>query len=81
LPDTWLPTATEITAEHVPETDLRAQLKSAADPLQQSFAGLMLQYASGDEMDLTHTLELFPIQLTPLRDYVAAQLGAVAKSA
>jgi len=73
--------AAEITAEHVPETDLRAQLKSAADPLQQSFAGLMLQYASGDEMDLTHTLELFPIQLTPLRDYVAAQLGAVAKSA
>jgi len=70
--------AAEIAAEHVAEADLRAQLNSATDPLQKSFAGLMLQYASGDEMDMTDTLKLFPMQLTPLRDYVAAQLGAVA---
>jgi len=70
--------AAEIAAEHVAEADLRAQLNSATDPLQKSFAGLMLQYASGDEMDMSETLKLFPIQLTPLRDYVAAQLGAVA---
>ena len=70
--------AAEIAAEHVAEADLRAQLNSATDPLQKSFAGLMLQYASGDDMDMTDTLKLFPMQLTPLRDYVAAQLGAVA---
>ena len=70
--------AAEIATEHVAEADLRAQLNSATDPLQKSFAGLMLQYASGDEMDMTDTLKLFPMQLTPLRDYVAAQLGAVA---
>ncbi len=37
--------------EHVPEEALQAQ-KAAADALQESFAALMLQYASGDAIDM-----------------------------
>jgi hypothetical protein len=35
----------------------------------------MLQYANGDAMDVTATLDLFRIPLTSVRDYVSAQLA------
>jgi uncharacterized protein YbjT (DUF2867 family) len=65
-----------VTVEYVEEGQLRAQMNQATDPLQKSFAGLMLQYASGDAMDLTGTQKLFPIRLTSMRDYIAATLAA-----
>jgi hypothetical protein len=34
--------------EHVPEEALSSSEKTASDPLQQSFAGLMLYYSRGD---------------------------------
>jgi uncharacterized protein YbjT (DUF2867 family) len=67
--------ASEIVEEHVTEPQLRAQMAEASDPLQKSFAGLMLQYAAGDAMDMTATLELFPIHLTSVRDYVTSCLA------
>ena len=66
--------AAEIAEEHVTESQLQTQMSAANDPLQKSFAGLMLQYASGDAMDVADTLKLFPFQLISVRDYVAAQL-------
>lgn len=57
------------TVQHVPEDALRAQKASATDPLQASFAALMLTYAKGDPMDMETTLKAFPIQLTSVRDY------------
>ena len=66
--------ATDIAVEHVPEGDLEAQLATATDPLQKSFAGLMLQYARGDAMDTSPVEELFPFQRTTIRDYAATQL-------
>jgi len=67
--------APTIAKEHVTESQLRAQLDQATDSLQKSFAGLMLQYASGDAVDMTATLELIPMQLTSVRDYVASCLS------
>jgi NADH dehydrogenase len=73
--------APPIAAENVPESQLRVQLDGADDPLQKSFAGLMLQYARGDAMDMSRTLGLLPVQLTSVRDYAIAALSAVMKSA
>jgi NADH dehydrogenase len=56
---------TPITVQHVPEEALRAQYGAATDPLQQSFAALMLNCASGDVIDMTETLRLLPVP--PLR--------------
>jgi hypothetical protein len=68
--------AAEITAEPVPVADLENQYLTARDPLQKSFAALMLGYADGDAMDIGPTLELFPLHLTSVRDYVSTVLAA-----
>ena len=60
--------------EHVPEEALQAQ-KAAADALQESFAALMLQYASGDAIDMEATLKTFPLQLASVRDYAKRVLA------
>ena len=62
--------------QHVPEEGLRAQHGAATDSLQQSFAALMLYYASGDVIDMTDTLRLFPVQpLKSVQEHL--QAGAV----
>ena len=60
--------------EHVPEEALRAQLAGATDPLQQTFAGLMLQCAAGDAVDMRRTRELFRVPLSSVRDYASRVL-------
>jgi NADH dehydrogenase len=62
--------------EHVPETALAEQQKTATDPMQQSFSGLMQWYARGDAVDMQETLKVFPVQLTSVRDYAQNVLGA-----
>jgi NADH dehydrogenase len=69
--------AGEITTESVPVPVLQGQLDGATDSLQQSFAGLMLQYAAGDAIDSTTSSRLFPFQMTSVRDFITAQLAAV----
>ena len=68
--------AGEITTESVPVTVLEGQLKGSTDSLQQSFAGLMLQYAAGDAIDTTTSSRLFPFQMTSVRDFITTQLAA-----
>jgi uncharacterized protein YbjT (DUF2867 family) len=65
-------TGKRFTVAYVPEEALRAQHGGATDPLQQSFAGLMLYYARGDVIDMTNTLRDFPVRLTPVREHVKA---------
>jgi NADH dehydrogenase len=67
--------AGEIATESVPEAALQAQKAAAPDSLQQSFAGLMLQYAAGDVIDPSTSSRLFPFQRTSVRDYITAQLA------
>ena len=59
--------------QHVPEEALRAQFAAATDPLQQSFAALMLYYARGDVINMKATLRAFPRQhLRSVRAYFEA---------
>ena len=55
--------------QYVPQESLLAQKQAAKDPLQESFAALMLSYAEGDPIDMRATLQTFPVQLTSVRDY------------
>ena len=64
--------------EHVPEQTLRAQFEGAADPMQKTFAGLMLGYLYGDAMDMTPVVDQFGIQLTSVDEYARRVLGGQA---
>jgi NADH dehydrogenase len=68
--------AGEIATEHVPATALEAQMNAATDPLEKTFAGLMLQYTGGDAIDPAASSRLFPFRMTSVRDFIATQLGA-----
>ncbi len=54
---------------HVPEEALRSQKNAASDPLQQSFAGLMLTFARGGEIDMNEKLRKFSIRPTSVANY------------
>lgn len=60
--------------QFTPEEALKEQKESATDPLQQSFAGLMLNYSQGSIIDMQETLPKFPVQLTSIRDYAQASV-------
>ena len=63
--------ARAINVQHVPEEALRAQYHSASDPMQKSFAALMLYYARGDSLDMAKTLRLLPVEhLKSVREYL-----------
>jgi NADH dehydrogenase len=55
--------------EYIPEEALRTQYQVSTDPLQKSFAALMLKLISGDIIDRNATLRSFPVHLTSVRDY------------
>ena len=55
--------------QKVPEEALAEQLKTATDPMQQSFIGLMQGYAKGDPVDMEKTLKTFPLRLTSVKEY------------
>ena len=60
--------------ETIPEEKLREQFDSANDSLGKSFAGLMLQYAHGDAIDMRGLLQSIPVRLTSVREYAKAVL-------
>jgi NADH dehydrogenase len=66
--------AGEIATESVPAAILEAQLNAATDSLQKTFAGLMLQYTTGDAIDPATSRRLFPFPMTSVRDFITAQL-------
>ena len=61
--------AAPFAVQPVPEAALRTQFDAATDSLQKSFAGLMLDYARGDEIPMSDTLNRFPVTLTSVREY------------
>lgn len=67
--------ATPFAVQRVPGDALRAQFDSATDSLQKSFAGLMLDYAHGDEIPMADTLQRFPVPLTSVKEYARSVLG------
>jgi len=60
--------------QYVPEQALKEQKESATDPLQESFAGLMLYYSRGDVIEMQKTLHKFNVQLNSVRDYAQASV-------
>jgi len=58
--------------QHVSEEALETQRASATDPLQHSFASLMLFCASGDTIDMSKTLRQFSIRPKSIRDYASS---------
>jgi uncharacterized protein YbjT (DUF2867 family) len=61
--------------EHVSESALVSQFEGATDPLQKSFAGLMLEYLHGDAMNMAPVVDTFGIKLTSVNDYARSVLG------
>lgn len=54
----------------IPEQALEAQWRSAEDPLQRSFAALMLGVARGLDSGMQPPFETFPMELVKVRDFV-----------
>jgi uncharacterized protein YbjT (DUF2867 family) len=55
--------------ERVPEEALRAMKAAATNPVEETFAGLMLFCARGDEIDMRETLRRYPMRMTTVREY------------
>ena len=53
----------------VPVDALQGQMAAATDPMQKSFVGLMLSYASATPIDMTATLKIFPLKLRTVDAY------------
>ena len=68
-------TGREFSVEHVSTESLQAMRDNAEDPLQESFAGAMLHYASGDEIDMSETAAAFGLELVSIRDYAESVAG------
>ena len=66
--------------EHVPEVALRSQLEEATDPLQKSFAALMLGYLHGDAVDMTPVIDAFGLKLASVADYARSVMGKAAQA-
>ena len=63
-------TGKPFTVQHVPEEALQAQHAAATDPMQRTFAALMLSTARGDVIDMTATLQAFPLNLTSISEFI-----------
>lgn len=59
-----------IAREHVPLEALEAQFRAATDPIEKTFAALMMGAARGDVIDPGPALQKVPVQLTPVTAFV-----------
>ena len=66
--------------EHISEEALLAQFEGATDPLQKSFAALMLGYSHGDAMNMAPVVDRFGIKLSNVDEYARGVLGKAAAS-
>jgi uncharacterized protein YbjT (DUF2867 family) len=55
--------------ERVPEDALKAMKAGATNPVEDTFAGLMLLCAGGDEIDMRETLARYPVRMTTVAEY------------
>jgi uncharacterized protein YbjT (DUF2867 family) len=65
-------TGTAFVVENIPTSALQGQKAGATNPFEATFAGLMLQYADGDTIDMTSILQQTGLQLTSVEQYAAA---------
>jgi len=55
--------------QHVPVEALQGQFAAATDPMEKSFAGLMIGLAAAQPVDLSATAKSFPITLKTVQEY------------
>ena len=60
------------TLEHLPKEALLQQKQAATNPLEESFASLMIQYADGDNMDMSGIMKQVGVHLTSVESYAEA---------
>lgn len=60
--------------ERIPEEALKAMKANATNPVEDTFAGLMLLCAGGDEIDMRETLRRYPVRMTTVREYAEGVL-------
>jgi uncharacterized protein YbjT (DUF2867 family) len=60
---------------HVPVEALQGQLAGATDPMQKSFAAMMISYASAAAIDMTATLKAFPLKLRTVEEYARSVMA------
>lgn len=63
--------------EHISEQTLVSQFHETVDPLQKSFAGLMLGYLRGDAMDMTRVVDTFGIKLQTVDEYAGRVMASL----
>ena len=63
---------------HVAVDTLQKQLTEAVDPMQKSYAGLMLGYASHQAIDMSRTLATFPLKMRTVESYAKGVMSASA---
>ena len=61
--------------QFIPAAALKAQKEGATDPLQKSFASLMLSQSNGNEVDMSLAKKVFSFPLTSVDDYAHRVLG------
>jgi NADH dehydrogenase len=59
----------------VPVEALQGQMAGATDPMQKSFVGLMIGYASATAIDMTATLKTFPLKLRTVEAYARSVMA------
>ncbi len=64
--------------EHISEPALRSQFEEATDPLQKSFAALILGYLHGDAMNMAPVMDTFGIKPASVNDYARSVLAKAA---
>jgi len=62
-------TGQPFTLQYIPLEGLRTQYEVSSDPLQKSFAALMLTLSHGSTIDMTENLEAFPIKMQTVKEY------------
>ena len=60
--------------EHMPIEVMKGMLQDD-DEMTRTAAGLMLNCAAGDYVDLTETLEILPVERTGIREFAKALLA------
>jgi NADH dehydrogenase len=69
---------TRVNVQHMPAAMLEQQFENAEDPLQKSFAALMLSYRDGDVIDMSATLRELPsVQMKTVGDHLRSVAATV----
>lgn len=66
--------------QHVPLVTLRAQYEGTEDPLQKSFASLMYSLAEGNAIDMSATLQSFPMKLRSVEQHFTDMMVVAAQA-